>query len=159
MTMLATILSVQRENLMVLDLSTRQKVRVNTRDAFRFRQGDIVHIRYSGAMTMSIPPTDLRHRHRKNPFPLLLRLPATLGWLFHGIAGIFQRHPGLSCARYSAPQAAACPPAAYACSSLPKGAQTGWGSYELSFLHISSYPIRSITTHTSAKMLSLPQFL
>ena len=56
MTMLATILSVQRENLMVLDLSTRQKVRVNTRDAFRFRQGDIVHIRYSGAMTMSIPP-------------------------------------------------------------------------------------------------------
>lgn len=56
MTMFATVLSVQRGSLMVLDLSTRQRVQVNTRDAFRFRRGDIVRIRYSGAMTMSIPP-------------------------------------------------------------------------------------------------------
>lgn len=54
--MIATVLSVQRGNLLVFDFSNRQQVRVNTNDAFRFRAGDLVRIRYNGAMTMSIPP-------------------------------------------------------------------------------------------------------
>lgn len=56
MIMLATVVSVRDDHLLVIDLSNRQQVRVNTREALRFRPGDIVRIRYSGAMTMSIPP-------------------------------------------------------------------------------------------------------
>ena len=56
MVMIATVLSVQRSNLLVFDVSNRQQVQVNTNDAFRFRPGDLVRIRYNGAMTMSIPP-------------------------------------------------------------------------------------------------------
>lgn len=56
MNMLATVVSVRDDNLLVIDLSTRQQVQVNTRDASRFRPGDLVRIRHNGAMTMSIPP-------------------------------------------------------------------------------------------------------
>ena len=56
MVMIATVLSVQRSNLLVFDFANRQQVQVNTNDAFRFRPGDLVRIRYNGAMTMSIPP-------------------------------------------------------------------------------------------------------
>lgn len=56
MIMLATVVSVRDDHLLVIDLSNRQQVRVNTREASRFRLGDIVRIRYSGAMTRSIPP-------------------------------------------------------------------------------------------------------
>lgn len=56
MNMLATVVSVQDDSLLVIDLSTRQRVQVNTRDASRFRLGDLVRIRHNGAMTMSIPP-------------------------------------------------------------------------------------------------------
>lgn len=56
MIMLATVVSVQDDSLLVIDISTRQRVQVNTREASRFRRGDFVRIRYSGAMTMSIPP-------------------------------------------------------------------------------------------------------
>jgi len=56
MVMIATVLSVQRSNLLVFDFSNRQQVQVNTNDAFLFRLGDLVRIRYNGAMTMSIPP-------------------------------------------------------------------------------------------------------
>ena len=54
--MIATVLSMQRGNLLVFDFSNRQQVQVNTNDAFRFCPGDLVRIRYNGAMTMSIPP-------------------------------------------------------------------------------------------------------
>lgn len=56
MVMIATVLSVSRGNLLVFDFATRQQVQVNTDNAFRFCNGDIVRIRYNGAMTMSIPP-------------------------------------------------------------------------------------------------------
>lgn len=56
MVMIATILSAQRGNLLVFDFANRRQVRVNTNDAFRFGPGDLVRIRYNGAMTMSIPP-------------------------------------------------------------------------------------------------------
>lgn len=56
MVMIATIIFVQRGSLLVFDFANRQQVQVNTRDASRFRPGDLVRIRYNGAMTMSIPP-------------------------------------------------------------------------------------------------------
>lgn len=56
MTMQALVLGVQRDRLLVLDFATRQRVIVNTPRALRFREGDIVHIRYNGVMTRSIPP-------------------------------------------------------------------------------------------------------
>lgn len=56
MIMMATVLSTQRDNLLVFDFSNRQQVQVNTNIAFRFCPGDLVRIRYNGAMTMSIPP-------------------------------------------------------------------------------------------------------
>ncbi len=56
MTMQATVLEVRPDHLIVLDHSTVQKVRVNTPDARRFRMGNLVCIRYSGRMTMSLPP-------------------------------------------------------------------------------------------------------
>ena len=56
MVMIATVLSAQHGSLLVFDFANRQQVRVNTNDAFRFRPGDLVRIRYNGAMTMSIPP-------------------------------------------------------------------------------------------------------
>ena len=56
MIMMATVLSTQRGNLLVFDFSNRQQVQVNTNNAFRFCPGDLVRIRYNGAMTMSIPP-------------------------------------------------------------------------------------------------------
>lgn len=56
MTMQATVLEVHRDHLLVLDHSTMQKVRVNTPNACQFRMGDLVCIRYSGLMTMSLPP-------------------------------------------------------------------------------------------------------
>ena len=56
MIMLATVFSVRNDHLLVIDLSNRQQVRVNTREAPRFHAGDLIRIRYNGAMTMSIPP-------------------------------------------------------------------------------------------------------
>ena len=56
MIMMATVLSTQRGNMLVFDFSNRQQVQVNTNDTFRFCPGDLIRIRYNGAMTMSIPP-------------------------------------------------------------------------------------------------------
>lgn len=56
MTMLATVISVQHDSLLVFDQRRRQRVRVVTREARRFRTGDFVRIRYNGIMTFSIPP-------------------------------------------------------------------------------------------------------
>ena len=56
MIMTATVLSVQRGSMLVFDFSNRQQVQVNTNNTFRFCPGDLVRIRYNGAMTMSIPP-------------------------------------------------------------------------------------------------------
>lgn len=56
MTMLATVLSVQPNSLLVWDQTSRQRVRVHTPHAHRFRQGELVRIWFSGAMTFSIPP-------------------------------------------------------------------------------------------------------
>lgn len=56
MTMQATVLRVQCDNLLVFDRAMSQTVLVHTADACHFRVGDYVCIRYSGAMTMSIPP-------------------------------------------------------------------------------------------------------
>lgn len=56
MIMQALVISVQRDRLLVLDFATRRRVIVITPDARRFRQGNIVRIRYNGVMTNSIPP-------------------------------------------------------------------------------------------------------
>ena len=56
MTMQAIVIGVQRNSLLVLDLETRQRVIVHTPHAHRFRQGNVVRIRYNGVMTRSIPP-------------------------------------------------------------------------------------------------------
>ena len=56
MIMTATVLSIQRGSMLVFDFSNRQQVQVNTNNTFRFCPGDLVRIRYNGAMTMSIPP-------------------------------------------------------------------------------------------------------
>lgn len=56
MTLLATVLSVQPDSLLVWDHASRQRIRVNTRHARRFRRGDLVRIWYNGIMTFSIPP-------------------------------------------------------------------------------------------------------
>ena len=55
-TMIATVLEVRPDNLLVRDRRTSQEVLVHTSFARRFRPGDVVHILFSGAMTMSIPP-------------------------------------------------------------------------------------------------------
>ena len=44
MIMFATVLSVRRDHLLVIDRNTRQEVRVNTPFAMRFRRGDFVRI-------------------------------------------------------------------------------------------------------------------
>ena len=54
--MTATVLSIQRGSMLVFDFFNRQQVQVNTNNTFRFCPGDLVRIRYNGAMTMSIPP-------------------------------------------------------------------------------------------------------
>lgn len=56
MTMNATVLRTDSDNMLVRDDNTGDEVRVNTRDARRFSPGDLVSITYSGAMTRSIPP-------------------------------------------------------------------------------------------------------
>lgn len=56
MNMRATVLRVQRNNLLVFDHQTRQRVVVHTRRAPQFRVGNMVCIRYNGVMTLSIPP-------------------------------------------------------------------------------------------------------
>lgn len=52
----ATVLRAERCRLCVCDHSTQQEIIVHSPCACRFRHGDCVCIRYSGAMTMSIPP-------------------------------------------------------------------------------------------------------
>jgi len=56
MTMRATVLNVQDDRLLVFDHAMSQNVIVFTPDARRFCVGNHVLIRYSGIMTMSIPP-------------------------------------------------------------------------------------------------------
>lgn len=56
MTMRAIVTGVQPGRLMVLDLETRQRIAVITPSACRFRQGNLIRIRYNGVMTTSIPP-------------------------------------------------------------------------------------------------------
>ena len=56
MTMQATVRRVECNSLLVFDHEMSQTVVVHTTDACHFRVGDFVCIRYSGAMTMSIPP-------------------------------------------------------------------------------------------------------
>lgn len=56
MIMQAVVISVHQNHLLVLDLSTRQRVVVNTSRARQFQPGNILRIRYNGIMTASIPP-------------------------------------------------------------------------------------------------------
>ncbi|HIT54203.1 MAG TPA: hypothetical protein IAD07_09730 [Candidatus Fimivicinus intestinavium] len=56
MMMQALVLNVQWDRLLVMDFRTRQRVVVITRNARRFRPGNIVRIRYNGIMTNSMPP-------------------------------------------------------------------------------------------------------
>lgn len=56
MVMQAVVIEVQWDRLLVLDLNTRQKVIVITRDARWWRPGDQINIWYNGSMTKSIPP-------------------------------------------------------------------------------------------------------
>ncbi len=55
MTMCATIISVERGRLLVLDDKTEQEVIVKTRCS-NFREGEKVKIIYNGIMTLSLPP-------------------------------------------------------------------------------------------------------
>ena len=55
-TMQALVIGGERNRLLVLDFSTRRRVVVITPNARRFRQGNIVRIRYNGVMTNSMPP-------------------------------------------------------------------------------------------------------
>ena len=54
--MCATVLQVCRDRLLVCDDGGCRRVVVHTEDACRFCRGDRVCIRYSGAMTNSLPP-------------------------------------------------------------------------------------------------------
>ena len=54
--MLATVLEVREGGLLVFDHAMSQRVVVHTPQARRFCIGGCVCIRYSGAMTLSIPP-------------------------------------------------------------------------------------------------------
>ena len=54
--MCARVLQVQRDQLLVCDCCTCQRVVVLTEKACCFCPGDCVCIRYNGAMIMSIPP-------------------------------------------------------------------------------------------------------
>ena len=56
MIMNAVVIEAQPGRLLVLDLDTRQRVVVNTQEAWRWRAGDVVRIWYDGIMTRSIPP-------------------------------------------------------------------------------------------------------
>lgn len=68
MTMQAIVLAVQRDRLLVLDRENRQRVVVITREARRFRRGELVCILYGGAMTASIPPQITARRIRAIPW-------------------------------------------------------------------------------------------
>ena len=54
--MKACVKKVCPDHLMVCDCCTGQEVHVHTEKACCFSVGDLVCIKYSGAMTMSIPP-------------------------------------------------------------------------------------------------------
>lgn len=56
MTMRATVLNVQCDQLLVFDHENNQRVRVIYPNSCRFRLGNHVCIRYNGIMTASIPP-------------------------------------------------------------------------------------------------------
>ncbi len=56
MTMQAIVIRVSPGHLLVFDETMSQTVVVHTPHACRFRVGHCVHIFYSGAMTMSLPP-------------------------------------------------------------------------------------------------------
>lgn len=56
MIMNAVVIEVQPGRLLVLDLDTRQRVLVNTPEAWQWHSGDLVRIWYNGSMTRSIPP-------------------------------------------------------------------------------------------------------
>lgn len=65
MFMQAVVIESGWDQLLVLDLDTRQQVVVHTPQARMFRPGEQVMVWYSGAMTNSIPPqiTALRIQH------------------------------------------------------------------------------------------------
>ena len=54
--MRARVLQVRDCDLLVCDCCNRQEVLVHTPDARRYQVGDQICIRYSGIMTMSLPP-------------------------------------------------------------------------------------------------------
>jgi len=54
--MIARILRAERCQLLVCDCATNQEVVVHANNACCFSCGECVCIRYSGAMTMSLPP-------------------------------------------------------------------------------------------------------
>ena len=56
MIMNAVVIEVQPGRLLVLDLDTRQRVVVNSPEAWRWRPGELIRIWYDGVMTRSIPP-------------------------------------------------------------------------------------------------------
>ena len=55
-TMRAQVVEVQEDALLVCDQSTGQQVQVHTSCAHCYSAGDRICIRYSGAMTNSLPP-------------------------------------------------------------------------------------------------------
>ena len=55
-TMCALVIEVREDALLVRDQSTCQEVQVNTSCACCYAAGDRICIRYSGAMTNSLPP-------------------------------------------------------------------------------------------------------
>lgn len=67
-TMCATILTINRDSLLVRDNATSQEVIVNTSCVCNFRVNDRINIIYNGIMTMSLPPQISALRIIKAPF-------------------------------------------------------------------------------------------
>ena len=65
MTITADVLENNGQSLLVRDWESGQEVQVNLSCPCRLYPGDRVYIRYSGAMTMSLPPQISPQRIRK----------------------------------------------------------------------------------------------
>ncbi len=72
MVMCATILNVNRNNLLVRDNATSQEVIVHTSCTCNFHVNERINIVYNGRMTMSLPPQINAMRIIRLPFNMCL---------------------------------------------------------------------------------------
>lgn len=72
----AVVISTDRNGLLVSNEANGEEVFVNTRNAGRFSPGDRIRIRFSGQMSMSIPPQiTATSIQRLRPIPPVIPLP------------------------------------------------------------------------------------